>query len=151
VIDELYDASQAGAKIDLIVRGICALRPGVKGMSENITVRSILGRFLEHSRVYSFDNGDGESSWLMGSADLMPRNLDNRLELVIPIENERLRSRLASVFAVLLADNRNAWELDEDAGWRRLRPGKGERARPTHDALIRVASRSPRRSAARRQ
>ena len=151
VIDELYGASQQGAKIDLVVRGICSLRPGVKGMSENITVRSIVGRFLEHSRVYSFDDGDGESCWLMGSADLMPRNLDNRLELVVPIENERLRSRLASVFAVLLGDNRNAWELEEDAGWQRLRPGKGERARPTHDALIRVASRAPRRSAARRR
>ena len=151
VIDELYDASQAGARIDLIVRGICSLRPGVKGMSENIVVRSIVGRFLEHSRVYFFDCGDGEACWLLGSADLMPRNLDNRLELVVPVESERLRSRLASVFAVLLGDNRNAWELDADGGWRRLRPGKGERARPTHEALIRIASRAPRRSAATRR
>jgi polyphosphate kinase len=151
VIDELYDASQKGAQIDLMVRGICSLRPGVKGLSENIRVRSIIGRFLEHSRVYFFDNGDGETCWLMGSADLMPRNLDNRLELVVPVENERLRSRLASVFTVLLGDNRNAWELDADGRWKRVRPGKGERARPAHDALIRVASRAPRRSPARRR
>jgi polyphosphate kinase len=151
VIDELYDASQTGAKIDLIVRGICSLRPGVKGLSEHITVRSVVGRFLEHSRVYFFDCGDGDVCWLMGSADLMPRNLDNRLELVVPVDNERLRTRLASVFSVLLSDNRNAWELDQDGGWRRLRPGKGERARPTHEALIRVASRAPRRSTARRR
>ncbi|HET9674188.1 MAG TPA: polyphosphate kinase 1 [Gaiellaceae bacterium] len=151
IIDELYEASRLGAQIDLIVRGICSLRPGVKGLSENIRVRSIVGRFLEHSRVYHFDCGGSGVCWLMGSADLMPRNLDNRLELVVPVENERLRARLSSVFAVLLGDNKNAWELGEDGGWRRVRPGKGERARPTHDALIRVASRAPRRSAARRR
>ena len=79
----------------------------------------VLGRFLEHSRVFHFDRGD-DASWLMGSADLMPRNLDNRLELVVPVENERLRSRLSSVFDMLLADNTGTWELDADGGWRRL-------------------------------
>ncbi len=150
IIDELYAASQAGARIDLVVRGICALRPGVKGLSENVHVRSIVGRFLEHSRIYYFDC-PGEACWLMGSADLMPRNLDNRLELIVPIENERLRSRLSSVLDTLLADNANAWELDADGTWRRKRRGKGERARGTHDALMRVASRAPRRPVAKRR
>jgi polyphosphate kinase len=150
IIDELYAASQAGAQIDLIVRGICSLRPGVKGLSENIRVRSVVGRFLEHSRIYHFDCGDN-MCWLMGSADLMPRNLDNRLELVVPIENERLRSRLSSVFDTLLADNANAWQLDAEGNWRRVRRGKGERSRGAHDALIRVASRAPRRPVAKRR
>jgi polyphosphate kinase len=150
IIDELYEASQAGARIELVVRGICSLRPGVKGLSENIHVRSIVGRFLEHSRVYQFDR-QGEGCWLIGSADLMPRNLDNRLELVVPIESERLRSRLSSVFDALLADNANAWELEADGTWRRTRRGKGERARATHDALMRIASRAPRRAVAKRR
>ncbi len=150
IIDELYEASQAGARVELVVRGICALRPGVKGLSENIHVRSIVGRFLEHSRVYHFDR-EGEGCWLMGSADLMPRNLDNRLELVVPIESERLRSRLSSVFDALLSDNANAWELDADGAWRRTRRGKGERAKATHDALMRIASRAPRRTVAKRR
>ena len=150
IIDELYAASQAGAQVDLIVRGICALRPGVKGLSENIRVRSVVGRFLEHSRIYHFDCG-ASMCWLMGSADLMPRNLDNRLELVVPIENERLRSRLSSVLDTLLADNANAWELDAEGNWRRARRGKGERSRPAHEALMRVASRAPRRPVAKRR
>ena len=150
IIDELYAASQAGARIELMVRGTCALRPGVKGLSENISVRSIVGRFLEHSRVYHFDRGEG-SCWLIGSADLMPRNLDNRLELVVPIENDRLRSRLASVFDVLLSDNTNAWELGADGTWKRVRRAKRERARPAHELLMRSASRVPRRSVARRR
>jgi polyphosphate kinase len=144
LIDALYEASQAGAEIELVVRSICSLRPGVKGLSENIRVRSVLGRFLEHSRVYHFDR-DGSSSWFLGSADLMPRNLDNRLELVVPVENERLRSRLDSVFHTLLVDNTDAWELGQDGSWKRLRPAKGERPRGTHTVLMRTASRAPRR------
>jgi polyphosphate kinase len=149
IIDELYAVSAAGARVDLIVRGICSLRPGVKGLSENIHVRSILGRFLEHSRVYQFEHGD-TTSWLLGSADLMPRNLDNRLELVVPVENERLRARLSSVFDTLLGDNASAWELEPDGSWRRLKPSKGERPRPTQQVLMRVASRPRRRPAKRR-
>ena len=124
IIDELYDASAAGARVEAIVRSICSMRPGVKGLSENVHVRSVLGRFLEHSRVFHFDRGD-DASWLMGSADLMPRNLDNRLELVVPVENERLRSRLSSVFDTLLADNTGTWELDAEGVWRRLVPRRG--------------------------
>ncbi len=151
IIDELYDASSAGARVEAIVRSICSLRPGVKGLSENVHVRSVLGRFLEHSRVYHFDRGDGEATWLMGSADLMSRNLDNRLELVVPVENERLRSRLSSVFDTLLADNSGAWELDAESVWRRLRPVKGQRARPAHDVLIKSAARPPRRPVGKRR
>ena len=150
IIDELYDASAAGARVEAIVRSICSLRPGVKGLSENVHVRSVLGRFLEHSRVYHFDRGD-EACWLMGSADLMTRNLDNRLELVVPVENERLRSRISSVFDTLLADNAGAWELDAQGNWRRLRPAKGQRARQAQDVLIKSASRPPRRTVAKRR
>ena len=150
IIDELYDASGAGAHVDAIVRSICSLRPGVKGLSESVHVRSVLGRFLEHSRVYHFDRGD-EACWLMGSADLMPRNLDNRLELVVPIESERLRARLSAVFDTLLADNSGAWELDAGGAWRRVRPAKGQRACYAHDVLIKSASRPPRRAATKRR
>jgi polyphosphate kinase len=150
IIEELYAASRAGANVELMVRGICSLRPGVKGLSENIHVLSILGRFLEHSRVYHFEHGD-TACWLLGSADLMPRNLDNRLELVVPVENERLRTRLSSVFDTLLSDNASAWELDADGSWRRRKPSKGERARPSQQVLMRVASRPRRRPAAKRR
>jgi polyphosphate kinase len=150
IIEELYAASAAGAQIDLIVRGICSLRPGVKGLSENIRVRSILGRFLEHSRVYHFEHGD-VSCWLLGSADLMPRNLDNRLELVVPVENERLRTRLAGVFDTLLGDNTSAWELGADGSWRRLKPPKGERARPSQQVLMKAAARPRRRPTTKRR
>ncbi len=150
IIDELYAASQLGARIELVVRGICSLRPGVKGLSENITVRSILGPFLEHSRIYQFEREDG-SCWLIGSADLMPRNLDNRLELVVPIENERLRSRLSGILDTLLADNTDAWELKEDGTWRRFHPGKGERARGSQEALMRSAARPRRRAVTKRR
>jgi polyphosphate kinase len=150
IIDELYAASTAGAEIDLVVRGICSLRPGVKGLSENIRVRSILGRFLEHSRVYHFEHG-GTTTWLLGSADLMPRNLDNRLELVVPVENERLRTRLSGVFDTLLGDNTSAWDLAADGSWRRLKPPKGERARPSQQVLMRAAARPRRRPTTKRR
>ena len=150
IIDELYDASAAGARVEAIVRSICSMRPGVKGLSENVHVRSVLGRFLEHSRVFHFDRGD-DASWLMGSADLMPRNLDNRLELVVPVENERLRSRLSSVFDTLLADNTGTWELDAEGAWRRLRPTKGQRVRQAQEVLIKSASRAPRRPVTKRR
>jgi polyphosphate kinase len=112
VIEELYLASQAGAKIDLIIRSICALRPGVKGLSDNIRVRSVLGRFLEHSRVFHFE-ARGERRYYMGSADLLPRNLDHRLEAVAPVEDARLQQRLGSTLDALLEDT-TAWELHPD-------------------------------------
>jgi len=147
VIEELYTASQAGVEIDLIVRALCALRPGVRKMSENIRVRSVLGRFLEHSRVFNFERGE-VSTYFIGSADLMPRNLDNRLELVVPIEDRRLRSRLGATLDALLEDNVSAWELAADGTWKRVGTKKGERSRPGQVALMRSAAR--RRAAAAR-
>jgi polyphosphate kinase len=138
VIEELYEASQAGAEIDVIARGVCSLRPGVQGMSENIRVRSILGRFLEHSRLFILEAGK-KSTYLLGSADLMPRNLDHRLEIVVPVEDSYAQQRLASVFDALLADNAQAWELRADGSWERLKPAKDERPKPAHAALMRSA------------
>lgn len=152
IIDELYAASQVGAEIDVIARGICMLRPGVPGMSESIRVRSILGRFLEHSRVYTFEVGDQLRVYL-GSADLMPRNLDHRIEVVVPVESPRIQQELVAVLETLLADNTQAWALDSSGRWERLRPGKGERPRGTHAVLMRRAlarSRRPRGPGRRR-
>ncbi len=119
MIDALYEASQAGASIDLVVRGICCLRPGVPGLSDNIRVRSIIGRYLEHSRIYHFANGNGpgEPVFLIGSADLMQRNLGGRVEALVPVEDPPLQSRLRQVLEVNLADDTLAWELDGDGQW----------------------------------
>jgi polyphosphate kinase len=128
-IEALYRASQAGVKIDLIVRGICCLRPGVKGLSTNITVRSIVDRFLEHSRVYYFENGCRQELFV-ASADWMPRNYFRRIEVAFPIEDGLLRERLITdVLGVSLADNVKARLLGPDGAYRRARPAKGEPAR----------------------
>jgi polyphosphate kinase len=132
-IQALYEASRAGVRVDLNVRGICCLRPGVPGISENIRVVSVVGRFLEHSRIYAFRRGD-EARVLTGSADLMPRNLDSRVELVTPIEDEGLRAELLDVLERGLADNSNAWELNADGVWARLVPPDGE-ARSVQEEL----------------
>jgi len=132
-IQALYEASRAGVRIDLNVRGICCLRPGVEGVSENITVRSVVGRFLEHSRIYAFRRGE-ETRVLMGSADLMPRNLDSRVELVAPVEDESLKAELLDVLELCLADNTNSWQLDSDGTWTR-HPPEGE-LRNAQDALM---------------
>jgi polyphosphate kinase len=116
VIDALYDASQTGARIHLVVRSMCCLRPGVPGLSEGITVRSIVGRFLEHSRIYRFGEGP-EATYLLGSADLMERNLDRRVEVLAPIRDSALRSRLDEILDVLMMDDTLAWELDGDGIW----------------------------------
>jgi polyphosphate kinase len=136
VIEELYEASQAGAEVDIVARGVCSLRPEVSGMSENIRVRSVLGRFLEHSRLFILESNK-KSTYLLGSADLMPRNLDHRLEIVVPVEDSYAQQRLASVFDSLLADNSQAWQLQADGAWHRLKPAKDERPKPTHAALMR--------------
>lgn len=121
MIDELYAASADGVRIDLVVRGICCLRAGVPGLSENISVRSIVGRYLEHSRIYRFANGGGvgEPVHYMGSADLMPRNLDRRVEAMVPIEDPQLRHRIDEILAVSLADDTLAWRLQDDR-WSRV-------------------------------
>jgi polyphosphate kinase len=125
IIAALYAASQAGVKVDLIVRGICCLRPGVKGLSENITVRSIVGRFLEHSRVFYFENACQPEVFL-GSADWMPRNFFRRIEVVFPVEDGNLRERVINeILELNLADNMKARSLDEAGRWRRVKPAKG--------------------------
>ncbi len=149
IIEELYDASQAGAEIDIVVRNICALRPGVPGLSENIRVRSVLGRFLEHSRLLIFETGKS-ATHLLGSADLMPRNLDHRVEVLAPVQDGRAQQRLAAAFDALLADNSQAWTLAGDGSWQRLHPEKNERPRPAHDVLMRSARARQRRPSARR-
>jgi polyphosphate kinase len=116
MIDELYEASQAGVSIDLIVRGICCLRPGVPGLSDNVTVRSIVGRYLEHSRIFAFGRRE-RRRYFIGSADLMTRNLDLRVEAVVPVEAEELQARLQEVLDVNLADDELAWSLGADDAW----------------------------------
>jgi polyphosphate kinase len=120
MIQALYRASQAGVKIDLLVRGICCLRPGVPGLSENIAVRSIVDRFLEHSRLFYFENGGRPELWA-GSADWMPRNFFRRIEAVFPIEDARLRRRVKQeLLAIPLADNVKAWRLKPDGAYERV-------------------------------
>jgi polyphosphate kinase len=148
IIEELYEASEKGAQIDIVARSICALRPQAKGLSQNITVRSVLGRFLEHSRVFIFQAGKKTSYWI-GSPDLMPRNLDNRLEVVAPVEDPLLQQRLARTFDRLMSANANAWELGADGSWTRLRPKKDERHEDAQEALMRRVRRTYQRSAAR--
>src|SRR5262249_1929133 len=136
VIDALYAASQEGARVEIVARSICLLRPCVPRLSETIRVRSIVGRFLEHSRLFIFETPEGSSTYL-GSADLMPRNLDNRVEVVTPIEDARAQKELKRDFETLLADNAEAWELAADGNWHRVKPAKGERSRPTQTVLMR--------------
>jgi polyphosphate kinase len=124
VIDALYDASRAGVRVELIVRGICCLRAGVEGLSDNITVRSIVGRFLEHSRIFMFSNGADGPEYYIGSADMMPRNLDRRVEVIIPVENPDLRARLQEILDLDLADDTQSWEL-RGSSWVRVTRHKG--------------------------
>ncbi|GIU96380.1 MAG: polyphosphate kinase [Actinomycetota bacterium] len=120
MIDALYEASAAGCEIDLIVRGICCLRPGVPGLSDRIRVRSLVGRYLEHSRIFRF-GADEEARYFIGSADLMPRNLDRRVECVTEIRQPQLQRRLDEILAVCMADDVLAWELGP-AGWTKVPP-----------------------------
>jgi polyphosphate kinase len=122
-IEALYRASQAGVRIDLNVRGICCLRPGIEGVSENIRVVSVVGQFLEHSRIYSFHRGDEHRYWI-GSADLMPRNLDNRVELLAPVEAPELQAELEDTLERCFADDTFAWELQADGTWDRRSGGE---------------------------
>jgi polyphosphate kinase len=126
-IEALYRASQAGVPIDLNVRGICCLRPDVPGVSETIRVVSIVGRFLEHSRIYAFER-DGDQTIYIGSADLMPRNLDTRVELLSPVESARLKRELMETMELCLADDANAWTLAADGEWTRRVPGPEPRS-----------------------
>jgi len=143
MIQALYRASQAGVEVLLNVRGICALRPGVEGVSDNITVVSVLGRFLEHSRIYCFER-PGETRVYTGSADLMPRNLYNRVELVIPVEDEDVRQEMLDILHLSLSDNIGAWTLDAEGEWVRRTRGPGD---PMHDVQAAMIERSTARAA----
>ena len=134
-IEALYDASRAGVRVDLNIRGICCLRPGIAGVSDNINVVSVVGRFLEHSRIYSFRRG-AEWRYYIGSADLMPRNLDDRVELLVPVEDENLQAELEDTLARCFADDTYAWDLGADGRWLR-RTG---RTRSVHSELLERAA-----------
>jgi polyphosphate kinase len=124
IIDALYSASQAGAEVDLIVRSMCSLRPGVPGLSERIRVRSIVGRFLEHSRIFRFGGGS-QPDFYLGSSDLMQRNLDRRVEAVVPVTDPKLCGRMAEIFEIALADDVLAWQLGSDGSWQRVPAERG--------------------------
>ncbi|MGI8649425.1 MAG: RNA degradosome polyphosphate kinase, partial [Rubrobacter sp.] len=119
IIEAFYEASQAGVKIELILRGICCLRPGVEGVSENIRVVSIVGRFLEHARVFAFGEGEAEKIYI-GSADLMPRNLDRRVEQVVPLRDTGHIKKVRRILDLQLSDTVNSWELKSDGSFTRL-------------------------------
>ncbi|PMB42189.1 polyphosphate kinase 1 [Fischerella thermalis CCMEE 5205] len=141
IIATLYEASQAGVEIDLIIRGICCLRPGVPDVSTNIRVISIIGRFLEHSRIFHFHN-NGHDEIYIGSADWMPRNLDRRVEAVTPVEDPKILQNLQNILEIMLADNRQAWELKSDGSYVQRHPGKNEPERHTQNILMEMASKS---------
>ncbi len=136
---KLYEASQAGVSVDLIVRGNCRMRPGVPDVSERITVISVIGRFLEHSRIFYFENA-GEPKYYIGSADWMRRNLSNRVEAAVPIEDPRLQESIHHVLQTALADRRQAWEMLADSRYRQRRPPNEDEtssfAEGTHVSLM---------------
>ena len=143
VIRALYRASQAGVKIDLLVRGICCLRPGVPGVSENIRVRSIVGRFLEHHRIFHFHAG-GEELTYLSSADWMPRNFFRRVEVTFPVEGKKNRARvLREGFEVYLEDNLQAWDMGPTGEYVRVRPSGAEAPRPAQSLLLEAMSKRP--------
>jgi polyphosphate kinase len=145
IVRELYEASQAGVDIDLVVRGICRLRPGIEGVSDTITVRSVVGRFLEHSRIFYFGNA-GAPEFYVGSADWMTRNLDRRVEAVAPIEDPDLQDELRVVLRTMLADNRRAWEMAADGSYTQCVPGDAATI-DTHEVLMaRARQQAPERT-----
>jgi polyphosphate kinase len=136
IIEELYLASAAGVKIDLIVRGVCALKPGIEGLSENIRVRSIVGRFLEHSRVFCFHNGGAEDVFL-ASADWMDRNFFRRIELCFPVLDTALKRRVVREgLQPYLDDNCHAWVMHADGSYELLKPRRGGRRRSAQEELL---------------
>lgn len=135
IIEALYDASRAGVEIDLIVRGICCLRPGIPGASDNIRVISVIGRFLEHSRLFYFAN-DSEPEYYIGSADWMTRNFDRRVEAIVPVDDVLLHEKLHSILTTSLTDNREAWDLAPDGSYTQRQPGDAP-VRATQDIFLR--------------
>ncbi len=137
MIQKLYQASQAGVKVDLIVRGLCCLRPGLAGISDNITVKSIVGRYLEHSRIYYFRNAPEHQRLYMGSADLMRRNLLNRVEVVFPVLDPRIQWRVLRILQTDLCDIKNSWRLRSDCSYERLWDGADRSAFDSHERFMR--------------
>ena len=138
LIAKLYEASQAGVQIDLIIRGTCCLRPGLPDISDNIRVISIIGRYLEHSRIFWFHN-NGKSECFIGSADWMPRNLDRRVEAVTPIEEPAIAQKLYEIMDLMLKDNRQAWELQTDGQYQQRQANEGEEIRSSQMILMEQA------------
>ena len=138
IIRELYAASQAGVPVTLNVRGLCCLRPGVPGLSENIRVFSIVGRFLEHSRIYRFHNG-GQPEYFFGSADWMARNLNKRVETITPVEDPGIQRQLDAIIEVYEQDNSEAWDMQSDGSYVRRQRGEGEKPRPAQETFIHLA------------
>jgi polyphosphate kinase len=136
VVRALYEASSAGIRVDLIIRDSCRLRPGIPGLSENIRVVSIVGRFLEHSRIFYFRIGEHEE-YLIGSADAMKRNLSSRIEVLAPVEDPELQGRLRFILDTQLRDRRNAWEMQPDGSYVQLQPGRKEEATGSQELLVR--------------
>jgi polyphosphate kinase len=138
ITEALYRASRAGVKVDLIVRDTCRLRPGLPGISDNVRVVSIVGRFLEHARIFHFRNG-GEEEYYIGSADLMKRNLESRVELVTPVGDPALKSELGMIMDIQLTDRRSAWDMQSDGTYVQRQPGRGDDPRSSHEILIDLA------------
>jgi polyphosphate kinase len=135
MVRTLYEAAMAGVDIDLVVRGICRFRPGIEGVSETASVHSVVGRFLEHSRIFRFENG-GDPEYYVGSADWMTRNLDRRVEAVAPVEDPDLRADLRTVLDVMLADNHKRWTMRADGTYEQRRPAAGDPDHNTHEYLM---------------
>ncbi|MEM6460221.1 MAG: polyphosphate kinase 1, partial [Planctomycetota bacterium] len=132
---KLYEASNAGVRVKLIIRGFCTLRPGVPGLSENITVSSVIGRFLEHSRIYSFHNA-GDTEYYIGSADWMYRNLNNRVECITPVYDASLRSKLQTILDTMLADQRQTWDLAADGSYTQRKPPRVTKKNAASPAVV---------------
>ena len=146
MIDELYAASEAGARVALDIRSICCLRAGVPGLSENITVRSIVGRYLEHSRIIRFGTaGSPDAEYVIGSADLMPRNLDRRVEAMLRVTDARMRARLDEILSINFEDDVLAWTLARDGTWHKVETVRGieSQVRFQELAVARAKVRSP--------
>ena len=141
IIEKLYEASNAGVKIQLIVRGICCLKTGIPGVSENIKVTSIVGTYLEHARIFYFYNNGAENIY-MGSADWMPRNLDRRVEIIFPVEDQVLKAKVKHILDVQLADTLKAYEMTDEANYVKVKPQRGKKPVGAQDTFCKEAKKS---------
>ena len=148
ITEALYRASRVGVKVELIVRDTCRLRPGIPGLSDNIRVISVVGRFLEHTRIYYFRNG-GDEEFYIGSADLMMRNLERRAEVIVAVEDEQMRELLRECLEAQLNDQRNAWDMKSDGTYVQRRPKTAKEERGSHQFMIDAAEQRHREAGAR--